>query len=1511
LLSDALNNNKKLDKMFLAATAAGPKKTQGVGLSLGGGGAGVAPSLSIGQQLGQSSKSQQMEGQADDLLEDILGDLDCNISDKDLQQERAKPTSALHMSTPTHNSSRTPLAPASRFARVSRPHVSAQTQVGRERKVRFQQEPEVEEAPPLVAPQEPEEEEQPGDDVILDSEGGTNTQGQQQQKVAPTVKVKQETERNVQGILGSEAEPEVEKTPKSAWESMCDDEVEFALEGQANDTAAAASNMDVDTVADQQSSQESLDFYFLDLHSENSMGAQMKGSVYMFGKVSDGKGGWHSCSVVVRNMLRNLFFVPTPNLLSEDSEAIADLEVKMKEGNNQARGELMKLLHTRFGDLKNEIRSILTRNGVNKFTLVPVKRDYAFELAGIPRGMQWVIKVKYSAQLPELNQEAAASKGENFCGIFGAKTSTSEHLILKRKIKGPGWLKISNPQRVAPERQITWSKQEYEVDSPKMIMVCDENTTAPGKKKKNGSGHPPLTVAAVNVKTFVGPNQSSPEIVSCTVMFLKEVQTDLPTPKDKWNTLKHLRHFSCVRRLDGLPFPVGFEKECQERNASNIGKLNGNSVISHFNSERALLCNVVARIRALDPDVLVGHNVLAFDLDVLYSRMIALKVPHWSRIGRIKRSSLPFGVDKKKGSNQGNTLIGSSITTGRLVCDTYLSAREFVRQPDYSLKSLSSALLGETKVELQMDMSACFSSAKDLLQLVTLAEQDTWLSLGLMFHLSVLPLSRQLTNLSGFQWAKVLRGGRAQRIEYLLLHEFHSRKFMVPDKQSYQNKKKEGGSTKRGKAQYAGGLVLDPKCGLYDDFVLMLDFNSLYPSIIQEYNICFTTVERPQDSQTMASLPPAIGSGDELAILPSVIRRLVQRRRQVKTMLKEERDDAKKQQLDIRQQALKLTANSMYGCLGFSASRFCARALAELVTSQGREILQNTANLAEQNLNLEVVYGDTDSIFVNTRSKMIDEVKRLGNALRKEVNKRYRLLEIEIDAIFLRLLLLKKKKYAAIKLEPSRTKASNGQQEYIQVVEHKGIDIVRRDWSILSKEVGAHVLDLILSGKSSEDVVELIHTHLQSVGNKVKQSTSPSSGDALSYALEKFIITKQLTKRPEDYPDWRAQPHVQVAMRRKKLGKRDGVNPGETIQYVICEQPSSKMTNSPSSGGSGSSMLAERAFHPEEVIASRKKAKAQSANDEAGDSDVLKVDVQYYLAQQVHPVLSRLCESIEGTSAARLADCLGLDSAKYHRQDVQGSGQRSEDALFSAAGSFEDEQRYQTCKPLQIAFPDGTCKDFAGVSEYVKSGGASGDGAHAQDLLSTQIKSKPLKVEATIKTKEVKSETAKVEDGKGKDEGAKAETEKVETYTLSAAQLKNQTQLQMHKLVSDYYDGVLVVDDGFGVINETRSISLRVDPQHGLGHMPADIKISNPVTQKTNESSLYLQLSHFSRLLDTKRVYEKAAGEKEQRVLQRQLASISEQVDSACQLVQHTKDRSQFKWGFDKNFWKRACGLSS
>ena len=152
-----------------------------------------------------------------------------------------------------------------------------------------------------------------------------------------------------------------------------------------------------------------------------------------------------------------------------------------------------------------------------------------------------------------------------------------------------------------------------------------------------------------------------------------------------------------------------------------------------------------------------------------------------------------------------------------------------------------------------------------------------------------------------------MKSNRAERTEYLLLHEFHRLKYIPPEKKRYNGKKMDANGA-RGKAKYSGGLVLEPKKGLYDSFILLLDFNSLYPSLIQEYNLCFTTMDWAtfqtsaddvvdHDETDIGALPNLPDPSTEPGVLPRVIKSLVDRRRAVKSLLKSERVPEKKQEV--------------------------------------------------------------------------------------------------------------------------------------------------------------------------------------------------------------------------------------------------------------------------------------------------------------------------------------------------------------------------------------------------------------------------------------------------------------------------------------------------------------------------------------------------------------------------------------------------------------------------------------
>ncbi|XP_026952526.1 DNA polymerase alpha catalytic subunit isoform X3 [Sagmatias obliquidens] len=903
-------------------------------------------------------------------------------------------------------------------------------------------------------------------------------------------------------------------------------------------------------------------FYWLDAYEDPY---SQPGVVFLFGKVWIEFAQTHvSCCVMVKNIERTLYFLPRETA---------------------------------------------------------VEKNYAFEIPDVPEKSEY-LEVRYSAEMPQLPQDL---KGETFSHVFGTNTSSLELFLMNRKIKGPCWLEVKNPQLL--NQPISWCKVEAVALKPDLVNVIKD------------VGPPPLVVMSLSMKTMQNAKTHENEIIAVAALVHHSFALDKAPPRPPFHS-----HFCVVSKPKDCIFPYDFKEGIKEKNVK----------VEVAATERTLLGFFLAKIHKIDPDIIVGHNIYGFELEVLLQRINVCKVPYWSKIGRLKRSNMPK-LGGRSGFGERNA------TCGRMICDVEISAKELIRCKSYHLSELVQQILKTERVVIPMEnVRNMYSDSSRLLYLLEHTWKDARFILQIMCELNVLPLALQITNIAGNIMSRTLMGGRSERNEFLLLHAFYENNYIVPDKQIFRKPQQKPGDEdedidgdtnkyKKGrkKAAYSGGLVLDPKVGFYDKFILLLDFNSLYPSIIQEFNICFTTVQRvASEAQKVTEdgeqeqIPELPDPSLEMGILPREIRKLVERRRQVKQLMKQQ--DLNPDlvlQYDIRQKALKLTANSMYGCLGFSYSRFYAKPLAALVTYKGREILMHTKEMV-QKMNLEVIYGDTDSIMINTNSTNLEEVFKLGNKVKSEVNKLYKLLEIDIDGIFKSLLLLKKKKYAALVVEP--TVDGN----YVTKQEVKGLDIVRRDWCDLAKDTGNFVIGQILSDQSRDTIVENIQKRLIEIGENVLNGSVPVS---------QFEINKALTKDPQDYPDKKSLPHVHVALWINSQGGRK-VKAGDTVSYVIC-QDGSNLTGS------------QRAYAPEQLQ----------------KQDNLSIDTQYYLAQQIHPVVARICEPIDGIDAVLIATWLGLDATQfrvhhYHRDEEN-------DALLGGPAQLTDEEKYRDCERFKCPCP--------------------------------------------------------------------------------------------------------------------------------------------------------------------------------------------------------------------------------
>ena len=527
-----------------------------------------------------------------------------------------------------------------------------------------------------------------------------------------------------------------------------------------------------------------------------------------------------------------------------------------------------------------------------------------------------------------------------------------------------------------------------------------------------------------------------------------------------------------------------------------------------FSDEKMLLLGLCKRIAEIDPDLIIGWNVINFDMRVLLRRAeyhhLKLRLGRGHRVARWR--------NQVNDPSKGYVSIPGRVSIDGI--DALKSATWMF--PSFSLENVAQTLLGRgKKVEQGVDdrvAEIVHNFHHDKAALAAYNLEDCRLVLDIFEHTQIVNYLILRSNITGLELDRA--GGSVAAFTNLYLPQLHRGGYVAP------NLPAEGGLAS------PGGYVMDSVPGLYRN-VLVLDFKSLYPSIIRTFKIdpmgLIEGLARPE-----LSIPGFRGGSFDRKkhYLPKII-----------TDLWSQRDQAKHDNDKVRSQAIKIIMNSFYGVLGSGGCRFYDTRLASSITLRGHEIMQATSQwISEQGY--EVIYGDTDSMFVSLNSQLAsDRCHQIGHELVALINKKWVdklasefqlecFLEMEFETHFSRFLMPtirgseagSKKRYAGMTVDSITLD---------EKIIFKGLENVRTDWTELAKEFQADLFEHVFHDRDPTDLVK-----------KVVQETLNGQCDAkLEYRKQ---LRRKLTLYVKNVP-----PHVRAA----RLADQKNLELGKSLLY--------------------------------------------------------------------------------------------------------------------------------------------------------------------------------------------------------------------------------------------------------------------------------------------------------------------------------------------------------------------------
>ena len=562
--------------------------------------------------------------------------------------------------------------------------------------------------------------------------------------------------------------------------------------------------------------------------------------------------------------------------------------------------------------------------------------------------------------------------------------------------------------------------------------------------------------------------------------------------------------------------------------------------ITELDGEQALLAGLVGRIVDLDPDIITGWNVVDFDLAVISRRLARYGIPF--AVARSDRPAQFLPVSRDESGRRQNAGVSCH---GRQVIDGLRLLRYGPQRfADRKLDSVARLVLGEGKT-----VTAETSSAKieallalykdDPVRFSDYCRTDAALVLRILEKTGLLTLTVTRSLLTGISLNRAWTSIPA--FEFLYTEALHQRGMVAPT----------AGVDRLPQGEAPGGAILRPEPGLFSN-VLVFDFKSLYPSIIQTFNIDPAGFIDVEDGYPEGADPPPVGdhitapNGARFRREPGILPQLIAR-------FWENRDRAKAGGDAVASYVYKIIMNSFYGVLGSPGCRFAGAPLAGAITGFGQYILHWTRDRMT-GAGFRVLYGDTDSLFVLTgeegqgaqAARGLFETgerlcRRINDALAGFVREKYGVasrLQLEFEQVYRRFYLPRIRHAFAADGEPgeARGRAKGYAGQVLQrsgeagELDIKGMEAIRSDWTGAAGRLQTELLEMMFRDASPAEM----ESHIRSTVKRMQEGAMDAE----------LVYARRLRKPVSSYTKSRP-PHVQAALLLPPE-EREG-----TIQYVM------------------------------------------------------------------------------------------------------------------------------------------------------------------------------------------------------------------------------------------------------------------------------------------------------------------------------------------------------------------------